>query len=76
MQVNSVFKQYYYVRLPCEPGKKAACLHEGDYAAGHAITLFKRMYNQLYLKDNAWVRVSNEAIQISFCYREMAHLKH
>ena len=27
-----------YARLPCKPGKKAACLREGDYEAGHAIT--------------------------------------
>ena len=26
-----------YARLPCKPGKKAACLREGDYEAGHAI---------------------------------------
>ena len=27
-----------YVRLLCESGKKAACLHEGDYAVSRAIT--------------------------------------
>ena len=33
-------------RLTCEPGKKAACLHEGDYAAGHAI-MHVQMHVQL-----------------------------
>ena len=40
MCFNNVTRLYdsIYLRLPCEPGKKAACLREGDYEAGHAIT--------------------------------------
>ena len=40
MHFNNIIRLYgsIYARLPCKPGKKAACLREGDYEAGHAIT--------------------------------------
>ena len=40
MHFNNITRLYgsIYARLPCKPGKKAACLREGDYEAGHAIT--------------------------------------
>ena len=40
MHFNNITRLYgsIYTRLPCKLGKKAACLREGDYEAGHAIT--------------------------------------
>ena len=40
MHFNNITRLYgsIYARLPCKPGKKAACLREGDYEAGQAIT--------------------------------------
>ena len=40
MHFNNITRLYgsIYARLPCKPGKKVACLREGDYEAGHAIT--------------------------------------
>ena len=36
---NNITRWYgsIYARLHCKPGKKAACLREGDYEPGHVI---------------------------------------
>ena len=45
MYFNTLYDSIY-IRLPCEPIKKAACLREGDYAVGHAI-VHVQMHMQL-----------------------------
>ena len=53
MHFNNITRLYdsMYARLPCKPGKKAACLREGDYEAGHAIT---------HVQTHVWNAVCNK----------------
>ena len=62
MQVNSasnnITRLYgsIYARLLCKPGKKAACLREGDYEAGHAITHVQTHVQSTVFRECHWSR--------------------
>ena len=56
MHFNNITRLYgsIYARLPCKPGKKATCLREGDYEAGHAITHVQTHVQSTVLSPPAW----------------------
>ena len=57
MHFNNITRLYgsIYARLPCKPGKKAACLREGDYEAGHAITHVQTHVQSTVAVNGKWI---------------------